>query len=270
MGHQVSAIELIGKFRNMRGFKRPGTKGILVSAPGGGSKSHFNTSPSMARTRENASEQGAVFASSANVILYLITNVLKRVAGKSRNLLTKILRKLQETDTTNTRGHRSILFSDSNGVLSRLMTGINISKRNLNSVLRYVWHHSYAGGSGAYSIIFTNGLLPTDFFVVPKGANYFRLILSVCEAGDVTYDATTNKFEKAQATVGNSSDTGWVAIAAGLPAPTTLSVVTTHPFPASTGMIGDLQLQFAQTVGVGDYALIGDESDVVVSAGIPV
>jgi hypothetical protein len=269
MSKQKSTIQVVGKLGNMRGFKRPGTKGILASSPGGGSKSHFLTSEKMQRTRENANEQGMVFSASAAIILLIILNALKRVSGKSRNLLTKIFRTLTNTDTVNPRGNRSLLFSDPDGILMKLMEGINISKRNLNSVIRKVWTHSYVSGTGAYSVTFAAGLAIGDFFAIPKNAKYFRITLIATLCGDRIYDATANKYLKAEEDVNYMASTAWIAIATGLPAATAITVTVPTSFPVDAGLIGDLQLQFAEEINGNDYSFVGDLADVVITAGAP-
>jgi len=123
---QLSSLELTGKLGNLSAYKRRGSDKIIIRTKGGPSKEKIKHSPSFANTRKNNVEFGGR-SSAAKWIRTALQSHNKITDHNLSAALTTLLKPVQEADTTNEFGRRSICLSTNPGLLE----GFNLNKKFL-------------------------------------------------------------------------------------------------------------------------------------------
>lgn len=107
MARQVGVIQFEGTLGDLSGVQ---TKdGILLKRKGGVSKEKFNSSPSMERTRENASEFGRAAQSGKLFRDSMRVGIAQASDGRMVSRMTQKMREVIAQDAVNVRGQRGIL-----------------------------------------------------------------------------------------------------------------------------------------------------------------
>ncbi len=170
-----------------------GTVGGLVFAKDGSvrqkqasNKASFNSSASMARTRENASEFGSAASAGKLVRDALRSQIQAANDSKMISRLTQAMRAVISLDTTNARGQRVVLASNAAQLL-----GFNF---NLGAGLGQSLFSPYSIAASGADVTLSIPRLDSQIDVrAPQGATHYELLYGVASVNftDKTYKAAT-------------------------------------------------------------------------------
>lgn len=105
MAKQTGVIRLIG---TLDGINFYGKKGYARTAGGGYTKENIKTKPSMARTRENATEFGHCSTVKSRFRISLAPFLSVRKDGKLHGRMMQLFPQLMQLDRVNSRGNRRV------------------------------------------------------------------------------------------------------------------------------------------------------------------
>ena len=232
MARQKGIIQIEGTVGNLV-FKRDG----IVSQKGGGSQDTFRNSPSMERTRENASEFGR--AGSAGKVLRLsLRQVLQNTSDRYMvSRLTKKMREIIATDETNDRGQRGILDGE-----VELLRGFEFNENaRLGTVAFNAYTPDIQRTSGVNKISLAD-FVPSRDLVGPSGTTHLRFVAGIAS---VDFEAATFETKYTETSFLTYSTTSVAAQDLALP----LTASSTHP------IIMVLGVEFYQDVNGKKYPL---------------
>lgn len=117
MAEMTPGFSLIGSISNLSAYKRRGSDKIIIRTKGGPSKEQMNRSPSFEKTRKNNKEFGGRSTASKWIRKGLWPQTLLadyNISGPLNSLLIPV----QELDTENQHGRRSVLLSKQPSLLA--------------------------------------------------------------------------------------------------------------------------------------------------------
>jgi len=216
MARQTGIIKFKGTIGGISFYKT--SDGHLAREKGGVDANRIANDPAFQRTRENGSEFGAA-GKGGKVLRDAIRNLLiqakdKRVVSR----LTTHLLKVVKTDTTNTRGLRTVQDGD----LS-LLKGFNFNKRGkLRSTLHANKTKAFdrVTGEATLSLI---PFKPTINIAAPVGTTHFKLVMGAAEVDFLNGTSTFATDETAILPYDNA-DTAAIDLTASVTANSTLPV----------------------------------------------
>ena len=168
MARQTGLLGLKGTIGGMT-FDKNG----IVRKATPSNKSHFDTSDSMARTRENATEFGQA-ATAGKLLRQALRRQIQRTGDKVMiSRLTRTMRAIESLDSLNPRGKRRVTKAHADQLV-----GFNF---NTTAPFSTVFFASFAvavSAAGVLTVTFP-GILPRTDMLAPIGATHFALEIGV-------------------------------------------------------------------------------------------
>jgi hypothetical protein len=253
MAKQVGLLKYQGTMGGVRHFKIKGLQGDYAGLAGGPSASQIQTDPAFKRTRENMSEFGGS-ASAAKSIRVGLAQIVKQYAdSRLTGRLTAIMKGINLTDVTGTRGKRTIKLSTNRP----LFAGFNFNDGfSIGGTFNapYTLTNVVARNSATFTIPAFN---PVDLINAPAGATHFRLLSAITVVSDWQYNNTTNKYEPASPTLNQLANVQYSAYLS-LSAVTPATVITTTlpgapTMTANVSVLNCIGIEFSQQIGANYY-----------------
>ena len=217
MAKQTGIIKLKGTIGGISFYKT--SDGHLAREKGGVDASRIANDPAFQRTRENGSEFGRAGKGGKvlrNAIRVLLQNAKdKRVVSR----LTTDLLKVVKSDTTNTRGERTI----QDGLLSLLLNfDFNINAK-LSATLFAAFSNAFDRVTGEATVNIP-AFSPTVRIAAPSGTTHYKIVMG---AAEVDFVNETSVFQNDETAIlpYNSADTAVIDLTAALTANSTLPVI---------------------------------------------
>jgi hypothetical protein len=235
MARQKGVILLEGKVGNLSFYKNQGS--YLARTKGGVDGNRIKNDPAFVRTRENGSEfgragQGGKLLRNA-LRLLLLNSADNRVASR----LTKEMVKVVKSDTTHSRGERTVADGDLN-----LLEGFEFNNRSkLGTTLFMPYTKSIDRATGEFELDIP-AFVPKNMVAAPAGATHMKF-----HVAGVGVDFANESFEE-----GTASSSEVVIGAQNEPAITvtaSISAGSTAPLFMAVGV------EFLQEVSGQQYPL---------------
>jgi hypothetical protein len=217
MAKQTGIIKLKGTIGDISFYKT--ADGHLARAKGGVDANRIATDPAFQRTRENGSEFGRAGKGGKvlrNAIRVLLQNAKdKRVVSR----LTTDLLKVVKSDTTNTRGERTI----QDGTFGLLEDFNFNNKAILGSTLFAEYDTSYDRLTGEVEINIPS-FAPSIRIAAPAGTTHFKIAMG---ASDLDFVNQTSTFESDETAIlpYDNQNTASIDLAAVITSSSTLPVI---------------------------------------------
>jgi hypothetical protein len=155
----------------------------LVRSKGGASKRKIKTAPSFERTREN-NEEFIGCGRAASWIRWALKDVKHLADYNFTAILTKLAKLMQNQDTANVRGERSVLISE----YRYMLDGFHLNEKyTFDSVVRYPLRGEISRATGS-AIVEIPELRPDINLFIPWRYPLYRLVLSLQAIGDLHYN----------------------------------------------------------------------------------
>jgi hypothetical protein len=173
-------IQITGSLDNLSFYKMRGSEKIIVRRKGGPTRKQVKQSPKFANTRRNNKEFGGRAAATA--FIKQLLNPLRFMADHNiTGPLNALLKPIQEMDTANEWGKRSIILSKN----ARLLVGFSVNRLyQLDSIVRTPVSYSLQNQQVVISI---PDLLPGLNFISPGNYPWFKFIATAGPVPDLYY-----------------------------------------------------------------------------------
>lgn len=190
MARQKGIVKLEGTIGDLSFYKSK--DGYLAREKGGVDGDRIKNDPAFARTRENGSEFGRAGKSGKLIRTAFRPLILKTGDSKLTSRLTKQMLKVIQSDTTNTRGERTV--NDGNLELIQNFD-FNVDGR-LEATLYAPFNVTVDRVAGTATIDVPE-FIPTNSLAYPQGATHLKMVAAVSEVNFETEEFTYNSSESA-------------------------------------------------------------------------
>jgi hypothetical protein len=175
-------LAFTGKLQGLSAFTREGTNGVILRPRYGPSKTDIETKPAFANTRKNNKEFGG--RSTASKCIRDGYHTLKPISDATNlSRLNKLLKTIQEMDTLNEYGKRSVALS----LKGELLEGFPLNQFHpFESVLQNPVEYSMSRDK-LMAVVTLPALLPGVNFIPPTSHPYFRIAATLNIVPDFYY-----------------------------------------------------------------------------------
>ena len=249
MAKIISPFELRGKVNGMTMYKLRNDDDGDSSAPGIPLKNQLQQSSTSAGKRRMNKE----FAGKSRAATWLRQALWPQLPIADINLtdmLIGLAGRFQALDTDNPVGIRSVLFSKKPG----LMNGLDLNRQNqFDFIIRCRLDFSIKKESMS-ATVHMPALVPEDNFHIPVQESVYSIVVSLGMLPDIHYNANGYTPHDLFRTISliDHAETGWTAVANGLPAQTfRLQLNDTAPgHPYSLALSAGIRFGTINTQGV--------------------
>lgn len=213
MAKLVGSFLFTGSIDNLTAYKRRDSDKIIVRKKGGPSKERIKNDPKFDLTRRTNKE----FGGRALAGRFIMQGIIPYKSLGDYNVagpITALVKPLQELDTKNSLGQRSVLISAN----ARLLEGFNISRHNpFDSVIINPLHFSLSKETGQATIEIP-AMLPGINFMAPGNFPLYKIVATLTTIPDIIYNEERGEY---QDTLHDnsyrkvSSETSWIPTQSG-------------------------------------------------------
>ena len=249
MARQTGVIKFTGSLADLSGYKADGVH--ILRTKGGASAEQIANGENFARTRENMSEFSAI-----SRVGKMIRDGFATTKGSWDRYVTgrlvKILKQVNLMDTTEKRGYRGVLITES----KEKLLGFQFNKgSNVDSVIRVPYSVSVATDRDEATLS-VPAMQPGSQLSFPSGATHARVIVALVAIADYVFNYDTSEYEPAAAgleTQNTVAYSGYLDLSAPITATTLVAALpTAGALDAAASLVVMIGVQFYQEVG-GEY-----------------